>query len=133
MKMSVCKMFRFDAAHYLPNYVGKCKHLHGHGWILEVEVTGEVSLSSGFVIDFAELKKVVNLVIIDKLDHTCLNDLSEAFSSNPTCENVLTWMWNQLEGAFYEAFPRGSVHLPKPEVCRLRLYETPDSFAELKL
>ena len=120
MKMSVCKMFRFDAAHYLPNYEGKCKNLHGHTWTLEVEVLGNVNPTSGLVIDFVELKSVVNQMIVDKLDHTLLNDTVK----NPTCENLLDWIATQLD------WESDSDPL---EVCRLRLYETPDSFAELKL
>lgn len=119
MKMSVCRVFRFDAAHYLPNYEGKCRRLHGHTWTLEVEVGGPVSETSGFVVDFAELKVDVNELVVDVLDHTCLNDLGLSFSTNPTCENTLQWVWDVL----------GNVYV----LSRLRLYETPDSFAELNL
>lgn len=116
MKTSVCKMFSFDAAHYLPNYVGKCHNLHGHTWNLEVEVTGslfEDGPSKGMVIDFIELKSTVNELVIDVLDHTLLNDTVE----NPTCENLLDWIWSALSGIYV--------------LERLRLYETPDSFAEI--
>lgn len=123
--MKVCKMFRFDAAHYLPHYEGKCKNLHGHGWVLEVEVDGPVC-EDGMVVDFVTLKTVVNHNIIDKLDHKCLNDLSKepwylgsAFD-NPTCENLLIWMWHQIDGVWHGC-----------ELSRLRLYETPDSYAEV--
>lgn len=124
MKMSVSKTFRFDAAHYLPKYEGKCKNLHGHGWTLEVEVSGGVDPSDGFVVDFAKLKKCVNEVV-DLLDHTCLNDTQLGFAENPTCENILTWLWERLEHTL-----RGYVR-PGRRLVRLRLYETPDSFAEL--
>ena len=121
--MRVCKIFRFDAAHYLPNYVGKCSRLHGHTWTLEVEVSSSKLISTGseagMVIDFGELKKAVNREIIDKLDHTLLNDTIE----NPTCENLLEWIWKAL---FPWSYHEGGVVLE-----RLRLYETPDSFAEL--
>lgn len=109
--MKVCKIFRFDAAHYLPNYDGKCKSLHGHTWTLEVEVFGYVNVDSGMIVDFAVLKDSVNRLVIDKLDHTLLNDVVE----NPTCENLINWIWRQL------------THM---QLARLRLYETPDSYAE---
>ena len=111
--MKVCKIFRFDAAHFLPNYDGKCKNMHGHGWVLEVEVEGPV-YASGMVIDFAMLKSVVNKNVIEHLDHQLLNDIIDL----PTCENILLWVAERLL-------------LGSPShLCRLRLYETPDSFAE---
>ena len=114
MKMLVCKKVSFDAAHYLPNYPGKCKNLHGHTWILEVEVCGPVDVESGMVIDFAKLKKDVNDSIIDILDHTLLNDTI----GNPTCELLLEWIWDVLSNIYV--------------LSRLRLWETPDSYAELR-
>ena len=121
MKVSVCKTFRFDAAHYLPNYKGKCSRLHGHTWTLEVEVEGSVAVVSGFVIDFVTLKEIVQ-PLIDVLDHYCLNDIV----INPTCENLLDYVWFYLSGQM-RGVTEGVVTLT-----RLRLHETPDSFAELR-
>ena len=121
MIITVCKKFRFDAAHYLPNYKGKCHNLHGHGWVLEVEVSGEVSMESGLVLDFSTLKEIVQPVI-NCLDHSNLNDIL----SNPTCENILEYLWINLGTKIgYEI--EGNLNLS-----RLRLYETPDSYAEVK-
>ena len=120
--MRVCKTFRFDAAHYLPNYEGKCKNLHGHSWTLEVEVSSDELIrfgsGAGMVVDFAKLKDVVNREVIDRLDHTLLNDTVE----NPTCENLLEWIWKAL----------WSIHEGGVVLERLRLYETPDSYAEVR-
>lgn len=120
MRTSVCKIFSFGAAHYLPYYEGKCRNLHGHTWTLEVEVSGEINPRTGMVVDFAKLKGLVNEEIIDNLDHTLLND----GLVNPTCENLLDWIWEHLS-------PIGS-WTGKIKLERLRLYETPDSFAEIK-
>ena len=120
--MRVCKIFRFDAAHYLPNYEGKCSRLHGHTWTLEVEVSSSKLISAGsevgMVVDFAKLKNAVNREILNRLDHTLLNDTVE----NPTCENLLEWIWKALF----------SIHEGGVVLERLRLYETPDSFAEVR-
>ena len=120
--MTVCKTFRFDAAHYLPNYEGKCHALHGHTWTLEVEVSSDELIQSGseagMVVDFAKLKKGVESEVIDRLDHTLLNNTVE----NPTCENLLEWIWKAL-------FP---IHEGGVVLERLRLYETPDSYAEVR-
>ena len=122
MKMAVCRKFKFDAAHFLPDYEGKCKNLHGHTWYLEVEVEGEVNKSSGFVIDFATLQEIVR-PLLDVLDHHCLNDIM----TNPTCENLVDYIWFHLSDQM-RGGTGGTVSL-----ARLRLYESLDSFAELKL
>ena len=115
--MRVCKIFRFDAAHYLPEYEGKCRQLHGHSWTLEVEVEGPVG-EGGMVVDFAELKQLVDEKVIRHLDHRLVNDVI----SVQTAENILLWVWEQLDGFG-----------PPWCLARLRLYETPDSFAEVKI
>jgi len=70
--MIVTKDFTFEASHVLPEHPGKCSRLHGHSWKLAVSVIGEVDPETGFVVDYAELSKLVNEHIIDKLDHTHL-------------------------------------------------------------
>jgi len=118
--VKVCKRFRFDAAHFLPSYDGKCRNMHGHSWMLEVEVTGPINeqggSNAGMVIDFTALKGFINETIIQHLDHHLLNSVVE----NPTCENMLTWIADRLRG--HEDYLR--------KVTRLRLYETSDSYAE---
>ena len=118
MKTSVCKIFSFDAAHSLPNYPGKCQRLHGHTWKLEVRFSGEVDEQTGMVADFAGLKGLVDKEIIGFLDHTLLNIEVE----NPTCENLLCWIWKRLS----------KVQLVESaQLDNLKLWETPDSYAEL--
>jgi 6-pyruvoyltetrahydropterin/6-carboxytetrahydropterin synthase len=119
--MRVCKIFRFDAAHFLPGYEGPCAALHGHGWVLEVEVEGPIG-SGGMVLDFALLKRCVWAEALMYLDHHLLNDLIKM----PTAENILLWVAQRLQST--EAWTPSENPLS-----RLRLYETPDSFAELEL
>lgn len=120
--ISVCKTFTFEAAHYLPNYEGKCRNIHGHSFTLEIEVSGTHQVligegpKQGMVMDFGDLKEVVQREVIEKLDQTLLNDTI----ANPTAENILVWIRHKLE-----CLPYGMLR-------RLRLYETPDSYAELK-
>lgn len=82
----------FDAAHYLPNYPGKCARLHGHTYRVEVEVTGKVESKTGMFIDFSILKEEVNK-IINKLDHNLINDIMEDI---PTAENIAKWIKFEL-------------------------------------
>lgn len=89
--MIIIKKFDFDAAHYLPEYNGKCEKLHGHTYKLVVKVEG-VPDHEGMVIDFIKLKNLVKEEVLVKLDHTCLNDLIKV----PSAENITLWIWNRL-------------------------------------
>lgn len=89
--MQVTKEFRFDSAHYLPDYYGKCERMHGHTYKLLVTVEGEVA-ENGLVIDFVILKKIVKEKVISKLDHQVINDVIPMASA----ENVAIWIWDQL-------------------------------------
>lgn len=70
--MIISKTFRFEASHVLPLHPGKCSRLHGHSWVLTIAVEGEVSANTGFVCDYADLGRVVEENVINKLDHTHL-------------------------------------------------------------
>jgi len=70
-KVRVTKEFRFEMAHALWNYDGKCANIHGHSYILQVTVIGEPisdenSPKYGMLIDFGDLKKIVNDAIVNK-------------------------------------------------------------------
>jgi len=84
--------FYINSAHYLPNYVGKCKQLHGHTWTLEVSIQGSVNPDTGFVMDFHQISYIVQTKVIDILDHKLINDIIE----NPTAENILQWIKDTL-------------------------------------
>ncbi|MEY2467639.1 MAG: 6-pyruvoyltetrahydropterin/6-carboxytetrahydropterin synthase [Actinomycetota bacterium] len=73
---------------------GACKNLHGHSYRLEVTVDGDVD-DNGIVIDFADLQRVVENEIIDRFDHTYLNDLMP----NPTAELIAADIWTRLSDA----------------------------------
>ena len=70
--MIVLKEFEFDAAHYLPEYNGKCERLHGHTYKLVVKVQGTPD-HEGMVIDFIRLKNIVKENVLVHLDHACIN------------------------------------------------------------
>ena len=70
--MLVNKEFKFDAAHLLPNHKGQCKNLHGHTYKLIVTCKGAEQItgtSEGMIMDFSDLKSVVQAQIIDEFDH----------------------------------------------------------------
>lgn len=90
--MLLVKEFKFDAAHNLISYKGKCERLHGHTYRLVVVLEG-VPDEEGMVMDFLELKKIVNEKVLSKLDHSYINDIIE----QPSAENIAVWVWRQLE------------------------------------
>mgnify|MGYP005665459171 CR=1 FL=1 len=85
---------KFDAAHKLVSYEGKCSRLHGHTWKVEVFVVGNKLDEIGMLTDFRVLKEKLNEVI-EKLDHSFLNDFEEM--GNPTCENIARYIYERLK------------------------------------
>ncbi len=94
--MEIFKEFKFEAAHSLPHLpVGhKCRNVHGHSYRIRVVLSGKVSAETGWVMDFAELKRVVK-PLIDRLDHSFLNDI-EGLSVS-TSEMLAIWIWRELK------------------------------------
>jgi len=138
----ITKNFDFETAHALYGYDGKCKNIHGHSYKLSVCVLGNPindknNVKNGMVMDFGDLKKIVNNEIVTVFDHaTVLNRQSphvklaeslEAHAHNivlvdyqPTSENMLI--------DFAEKIKK---RLPKNVTLHsLKLYETANSFAE---
>ena len=135
----VTKEFRFEGAHALLGYDGKCKHIHGHSYRLFVTVSGAPELSknhpkSGMVLDFSELKHIVNTYITEPFDHALLlregspltTDISDSYSNvmvvdfQPTSENLVIHFADILKERLPEQIELRSV----------KLYETPTSFVE---
>lgn len=83
---------KFDAAHFLPNYIGKCHDLHGHSFRVLVTISAEKQ-SDGMILDFNKIKKIV-----DNLDHKQVNDIVE----NPTAENIVDYLLEELSKTMKE-------------------------------
>lgn len=115
----VTKIFSFAAAHTLPDHKGLCKNLHGHNYKLEVTVGAEYLNENFMIIDFGELKNIINENIIKKYDHAYLN----AFFENPTAEVIVREMFSTLDEIFKEKY----VNLIK-----IKLWETDTCFAEYR-
>lgn len=111
--MLLYKEFTFDSAHFLPNVPDghKCKNIHGHTYRLRVWLKGKPDPQFGWIIDFAELKKIIKPVVA-QLDHKLMNDLPGL--QNPTCELIAVWIWDQLKPSL-------------PAMHRIELHETPTS------
>lgn len=121
-ELTIVRQFRFDYAHHLPNYEGKCCNTHGHTGIGEVEVRRGVLCKykyPGMVMDFHELDQIIKENIIEVLDHKYLNtDIDDFVDVSPTAENIALWIAHKL----YPLLGSGLV--------RVKFSETPDSWAE---
>ncbi|HVZ93338.1 MAG TPA: 6-carboxytetrahydropterin synthase QueD [Phycisphaerales bacterium] len=98
MHVRLVKSFTFEAAHWLPTFPEghKCRRMHGHSFRVEVIVAGEAPESSGFLMDYGDIKAAV-APIRDALDHRVLNDIEGL--NNPTSEMVALWVWRKLKPA----------------------------------
>lgn len=94
--VDIFKVFTLEAAHRLPNVPEghKCARLHGHSFRIEVHLRGELGEHSGWVMDYADVKKAFQ-PIYDRLDHHYLNDIEGL--ENPTSERLAVWVWDQLK------------------------------------
>ena len=94
--MKIGKRFEFCAGHHLPHHEGKCRGVHGHNYMLEVEIEGNMlngGSSSGMIMDYSDLKDCVNGVVIEELDHKDLNTIIP----NPTAEKIVSWIVTTLQ------------------------------------
>lgn len=138
--ISITKEFKFEMAHALLNYDGLCKNIHGHSYRLWVTIRGNIVNDSsnpknGMVLDFSDIKSIVNREIIDKYDHSLVlnSDAHGAdfpFSSyekvymlpfQPTSENLVIEFAQRIS----QNLPNNRVFLSK-----VVLSETATSFVE---
>lgn len=131
MKLSICREYEFAAAHQLPLHEGKCQRPHGHNYTLEVEVTGtnqNEGPGTGMVMDFDVLDWHVKKYVLDVLDHQDLNTLPALVRLDATtAENVCGWIAATLRTGLM----LGVEVFDVPTLTRVRLYETPRSWAEV--
>ena len=86
----------FSSAHQLRGYKGECERLHGHNWKVQVYVLAERLNEIDIAIDFHELKKLTNEVIVS-LDHGFLNEIFPFTEKNPSSENIAKWVYDSLK------------------------------------
>jgi 6-pyruvoyltetrahydropterin/6-carboxytetrahydropterin synthase len=111
----------FSSSHQLRGYNGNCERLHGHNWKVEVIVKGEKLNPIGILIDFRELRKMVNS-IISRLDHNHLNEIFPFTEENPSSENIARYIYTELEKELHkEGYNNIYIH-------RVKIYETEHSF-----
>ncbi|WP_010237639.1 6-carboxytetrahydropterin synthase QueD [Clostridium arbusti] len=112
----VVKKVKFDAAHFIPEYKGKCRNIHGHTWFVEAGVKGN-KLENGMLFDFTILKKELK-GICDEFDHKFLNELEEFKELPPTAENIGRVIYEKIEDKLDEGL----------ELSFIKVFENPDSW-----
>jgi 6-pyruvoyltetrahydropterin/6-carboxytetrahydropterin synthase len=121
----------FNAAHQLRDpglsdeenrrLFGKCANLHGHNYVLEVVVAGDIDPATGYVLDLKELSGVISKRIIEGVDHRNLNtDVPWLQGVNPTAENLVVAFWERIRS-----------ELPAGSLRSMRLWETDKNWVEV--
>ncbi len=139
--IKITKQFSFEMAHALRNYDGLCRNIHGHSYKMDITLAGrplndDNSPKNGMVMDFGDLKKLVNEEVISLFDHALVlnakNDpqLIEVLKQNfdkivvvefqPTTENLLDFIAGKIKQRLPETV----------KLCRVRLRETDTSYAD---
>jgi 6-pyruvoyltetrahydropterin/6-carboxytetrahydropterin synthase len=131
MTVLVGRRESFNAAHQLCDpdlsddenrrLFGKCANLHGHNYVLEVVVGGEVDQATGYVLDLKLLSKVIAAQVIRDVDHHNLNtDVPWLKGLVPTSENLAQAIWDRL-----------CPELPAGLLRSVRVWETDKNWAEV--
>lgn len=106
MSYTISKEFHFSASHVLQGLPvdHPCGRLHGHNYIVKLELHAHALDSTGFVFDYGRLKPFSDY-IDRRLDHRSLND---TLTGNPTAENLARRLWRRAFSLFSEELPRGT-------------------------
>lgn len=112
----------FAAAHFLQDYHGKCENLHGHNYKVYVHVRGRELDDGGMLIDFTFLKAALKEVI-DKIDHTNLNDIVE-FYQNPSAERIAMYIYKNLVASLKDKDIDLSLNSRDAKICAVDVFET---------
>lgn len=132
------RRYRFSAAHRLHNdalspeenrrVYGKCDNPYGHGhnYVLDVTVGGEIDPATGMIYDLGELDATVERQVLERFDHTNLNlDVEDFRTVVPTTENLCLGIYHLLQGKL----PVRD-RWPSARLERVRLEETSSNFFE---
>jgi 6-pyruvoyltetrahydropterin/6-carboxytetrahydropterin synthase len=131
MTVLVGRRESFNAAHQLCDpalsdeenrrLFGKCANLHGHNYVLEVVLAGQIDQASGYVLDLKYLSDVISRQIIGDVDHRNLNtDVPWLKGRIPTAENLALAFWERLRP-----------ELPGGLLRTVRVWETDKNWAEI--
>ncbi|HIE91078.1 MAG: 6-carboxytetrahydropterin synthase QueD [Methylophilaceae bacterium] len=143
--MEITTRLEFDSGHRIPNHKSQCRNLHGHRYVIEITLGGDIikdeqASEGGMVMDFSDVKRIARESIVDVWDHAFivykndqvvldfLNTIPDhktvVFETVPTAENMVAEAFRILKDQYQDVY---SNHLT---LSRVRLYETPNSWAD---
>lgn len=143
--MQITTRLEFDAGHRIPCHKSQCRNLHGHRYAIEITLSGDIiqredTSDNGMVMDFSDVKAIARRAVVDVWDHAFLvykNDSvvldflkslpdhkTVIMNSVPTAENMAAEAFRILKSEYHDTYGN---HL---KLERVRLYETPNSWAD---
>ena len=141
----ITRRIEFDAGHRIPDHQHQCRHLHGHRYVLEVGISGEIknengAPDNGMIADFSKIKEILETHLIQKWDHAFLvwendsavlnflktlpNHKTVVFKKVPTVENLVLAAFDILSPIFSEQ---------NLKITSLKLFETPNAWAQINI
>ncbi|WP_303786784.1 6-carboxytetrahydropterin synthase QueD [Azovibrio restrictus] len=145
--MLITRRLEFDAGHRIPDHKSQCRNLHGHRYVMEITLQGEViqaagASSNGMVMDFSDIKAIAREKLIDLWDHAFLvyagdqavvdflatlpDHKTVVLDRIPTAENLARIAFEILDPAYRTCYGH------KLRLKRIRLYETPNCWADVE-
>ena len=143
--MQITTRLEFDAGHRIPSHKSQCRNLHGHRYAIEITLSGDIieqpgSSDEGMVMDFSDVKAIARSAVVDVWDHafivyrgdTAVRDFLDSLPNHrtvvmdsvPTAENLAAEAFRILKDRYQDVYGN---HL---RLERVRLYETPNSWAD---
>lgn len=143
--MQITTRLEFDAGHRIPDHKSQCRNLHGHRYAMEITLAGDIieqagTSENGMLMDFSDVKAIARKAIVDPWDHAFLvyrgdtqvleflNSLpghkTVVMDRIPTAENMAQEAFRILDALYRTGYGN---HL---RLVRVRLYETPNSWAD---
>jgi 6-pyruvoyltetrahydropterin/6-carboxytetrahydropterin synthase len=144
---TITRKLEFDAGHRIPDHRSQCRNLHGHRYVLEITLQGELvetegAPDRGMVMDFADVKALAMEHLVNKWDHAFIvyarDEVVRSFLETmadhktvvldriPTVENLAAEAFQILSGVYNDHY---GVDL---KLKRVRLYETPNCWADVE-
>ena len=143
--MQITTRLEFDAGHRIPSHKSQCRNLHGHRYAIEITLSGDIITQegiseTGMVMDFSDVKAIARRSVVDVWDHAFLvyredtagldflgtlpDHKTVVMDTIPTAENMAAEAFRILRSEYHDTYGN---HL---KLERVRLYETPNSWAD---
>lgn len=139
--MLITRRLEFDAGHRISTHNSQCRHLHGHRYVIEITLSGDIIADEGvaeqgMVMDFSEVKRIAKTELVDQWDHAFLvysgdtqvlsflqtiqDHKTVVFKSQPTAENLAITAFRILDAAYQDIYGN------QLKLEQVRLFETPN-------